>query len=148
MVPIGGGRSIREVGVVAVYAAAVALPFAAFIPLISTVGVPIAVSVTAAIVWIALARGRERVSVPRGAAIGALVGAAFHMVYSVGYAACAYLANAANEDFLDVMSGGLKMGVVTTIFGSVISVPVGVLAFVCYVRLLRRQGDSSSLHSP
>lgn len=137
----GSRRPYREVLVVGVYAGLVALPFAAIVHemmrFVSTAGTVLATGVTAALFWLWLAVGRERVSLLRGAAIGTLVGVVFHSVYSFGASLYFYLESWGEAGFVESLSAGLKMAIIYTVFGGIVSVPVGIGAFVLYVGLVR-----------
>jgi hypothetical protein len=130
------GRAL-DLLAVAVYAAMVAGPFAAALPMLSVLGMPVATALTAAVAWRWLAHGRTRVGPLRGAAIGALVGLACHGVFALGLSVWMVFTPSAQVGLGEALGTGLKMGLVMTIFGGIVSVPVGALAFAVYAGVIR-----------
>lgn len=127
----------REALAVGAYAALVALPFAAILPWLSTGGTALSTGVAAGLCWRWLAAGRERVSLLRAAGVGALAGAALHPLYSFGAGVFFYVQSRGEDSLVESLATGLKMGIVHTVFGSVVSVPVGIAALLGYVALIR-----------
>lgn len=130
------GRAV-DLLAVAVYAALVAWPFAAALPMLSVLGVPVATALVAVVAWRWLAHSRTRIGPLRGAAIGALVGLACHVVFALGLSVWMIFTPSEEMGLAEALGAGLKMGLVMTIFGSIVSVPVGALAFAVYAGVIR-----------